>query len=1091
MKHKPAYALLVFLLVQCARGYNIDETSPVIKLGDPGSLFGLEVQMHHRVATKITSLDDVQILIGAPLAIPSFQPQVGKTGAIFNCSVSTGTGGCDVVKIDVKAERDEDDDSPPPLEGQWLGVQLKSEKPGGEVMTCAHRYNHHNNKTSIRITGGYVDALYGKCFSLDKNLVQTSRPIIPCQNQQPKITGFKYCQAGTSITFGASNNWTYFGMPGAYTWTGTVGAYHLLKDLFENAGTQVFGQDPLLERKIPKNSYVGFSISSGKLDNRIDPEDLTRIVAVGAPRLNDSGGVLIFKNGNGFEKLSLINVILGDFPLSAFGYAVEMTDINGDGRPDIIVGAPQYYDKLRGRGGAVYIFLNKAIGQFGPTADQVLFGESGSSFGMSITSCGDLDQDGVNDLAIGAPGAEGGTGAVYVYQGVDDPGKGVQQEPSQVIYASKLTADGLIKKEFKGFGYSLSGGLDMDLNGYPDLLVGSLSDAAVLYRSRPIIDITAQLTTSSGVIQLSAETRQQLEVKVCMNYNCGIDSYDEALEIAYKVSLDNSTAASEKRLSFKKDQMVTEYASSLRLRKKGRKACETLTTFVSKDIYDKLSPIAVLLTYEIKESTKRSKRAAGSTVPPSLAQRAILNAEIATIRVMNFNISKNCGDDDICRSELLFDAEYVEYTDKKWIPFPLNSEGVPVLYTGKKKTQGIRFNVRNDGEDAHQANLVVTLPPGMSFTQITPNSGHDYETNKNANNSYIINFGNPFKSGAADSFVIEFESDNGKLIETDDVETKLEVETSSTQDGLKSIDLAVVVIVEANFTIHGTSKPYEVKPAGEVVGESKLRGHGASLVGEEIAHIYEFQNLGTTPLYDLEFEVSWPFQLENAKWVFYFLGYEATYSDSTAQVTNCTVPEEYAPLNITEEKKKKKLRRRRDVEPELPSTATNQTVATKSTSKRVDIVCPGYPGCKTFTCSMKEIAHGSRVFLKLKAVVWNGTFLEEFNQYQHKINVASSCKWKRGAGKIAFTNDSILVASTSIDVIPDTFTNVNVETNYWIIAAAGLAGIVLLVLLILILWRCGFFRRRRDFGGYHKARYHKQASKKAEESATQNMLYDR
>lgn len=34
----------------------------------------------------------------------------------------------------------------------------------------------------------------------------------------------------------------------------------------------------------------------------------------------------------------------------------------------------------------------------------------------------------------------------------------------------------------KSFGYSLSGGLDMDENHYPDLLVGSLADTAVLFR---------------------------------------------------------------------------------------------------------------------------------------------------------------------------------------------------------------------------------------------------------------------------------------------------------------------------------------------------------------------------------------------------------------------------------------------------------------------------------------------------------------------------------------------------------------------------------------------------------------------------------
>lgn len=44
-------------------------------------------------------------------------------------------------------------------------------------------------------------------------------------------------------------------------------------------------------------------------------------------------------------------------------------------------------------------------------------------------------------------------------------------------------------------GYSLSGGLDMDENGYPDLLVGAYdSDAVLVYRGRVIMDISTEIT---------------------------------------------------------------------------------------------------------------------------------------------------------------------------------------------------------------------------------------------------------------------------------------------------------------------------------------------------------------------------------------------------------------------------------------------------------------------------------------------------------------------------------------------------------------------------------------------------------------------
>lgn len=44
------------------------------------------------------------------------------------------------------------------------------------------------------------------------------------------------------------------------------------------------------------------------------------------------------------------------------------------------------------------------------------------------------------------------------------------------------------------FGYSLSGGLDVDFNGYPDLLIGAFEGAAVtLLRARPIVNLSTKV----------------------------------------------------------------------------------------------------------------------------------------------------------------------------------------------------------------------------------------------------------------------------------------------------------------------------------------------------------------------------------------------------------------------------------------------------------------------------------------------------------------------------------------------------------------------------------------------------------------------
>jgi len=61
---------------------------------------------------------------------------------------------------------------------------------------------------------------------------------------------------------------------------------------------------------------------------------------------------------------------------------------------------------------------------------------------------------------------------------------------------------------FKTFGYSLSGGTDMDQNGYSDLLIGAYeNDAVILLRSKKIIDISTYIryAKQDGIYQDTIE----------------------------------------------------------------------------------------------------------------------------------------------------------------------------------------------------------------------------------------------------------------------------------------------------------------------------------------------------------------------------------------------------------------------------------------------------------------------------------------------------------------------------------------------------------------------------------------------------------
>ena len=138
-------------------------------------------------------------------------------------------------------------------------------------------------------------------------------------------------------------------------------------------------------------------------------------------------------------------------------------DFNGDGLKDLVIGAP-FYETT----GAAYIYMNvKDEGINAETSPQFkLQGQSPEGrFGFSMSVAGDLNNDGYDDVVIGAP--YDGNGKVFVYLGGQDFAPNL---PDQILRAEDLPLSGI-----KTFGYSLGGGYDLDLNNHSDVVVGKFS----------------------------------------------------------------------------------------------------------------------------------------------------------------------------------------------------------------------------------------------------------------------------------------------------------------------------------------------------------------------------------------------------------------------------------------------------------------------------------------------------------------------------------------------------------------------------------------------------------------------------------------
>ena len=167
------------------------------------------------------------------------------------------------------------------------------------------------------------------------------------------------------------------------------------------------------------------------------------------------GKAYVFSGADG----ALLRSWQGAAALDSLGYAVDGAgDLDGDGLGDLIVGAPG----VNFDAGMVRIF-SSADGQ----AILALEGEEPQDlFGWSAANAGDVNGDGVNDVAVGAPQAHANgefySGKGYVFSGAD---------------GSRLMGFGGTTNA-EHYGHAVDGLGDFDGDGRGDMAFGALFGSA-------------------------------------------------------------------------------------------------------------------------------------------------------------------------------------------------------------------------------------------------------------------------------------------------------------------------------------------------------------------------------------------------------------------------------------------------------------------------------------------------------------------------------------------------------------------------------------------------------------------------------------
>uniref|UniRef100_A0A3P8XVU9 VWFA domain-containing protein n=1 Tax=Esox lucius TaxID=8010 RepID=A0A3P8XVU9_ESOLU len=445
---------------------------------------------------------------------------------------------------------------------------------------------------------------------------------------------------------------------GAFQWRGAYQEYTSATE------TPTLKQSPNME----PDSYMGYSMAVARTRTR-------QFTILGAPRYKHTGRVEVFCPGVNYKPVDFSGQI-GAY----FGAEICAVDIDNDSYMDfVLISAPTFTD--RQREGRVYVCTIMVCGF---AAEMTLQGDVGKigRFGTSLAQLPDLNVDGFNDLAVGAPLENNGKGSVYIFHG--------SRIGISNIYSQKISGFD-VQSGLKFFGLSISqSSLDMSSDSLPDLAVGS-KGAVLLLRSKPIATIRTLVSFHPPKISTDA-SRSNIALKhtatVCFTMTKNTADNTKA-KINYTLTLDVTRQAPNYRAYYNNQDKMRKKTKTVTL-SQGQQ-CFDHIFFIMEEPEDVLNELSNELDYTFEG------------LPSSGGLSLSLSPQTLTTTYHPLGFVTRCGTDNNCVDNLKVDFNFTGSSEMK---------------VGIDDVLNVTVSVESREENSYNSRVILTYPAGLSFRRL-------------------------------------------------------------------------------------------------------------------------------------------------------------------------------------------------------------------------------------------------------------------------------------------------------------------------------------------------------------------------------------